>query len=258
MTGNAGDGTSIGGGSVYEDCDWLFVAGPQGSRNAFTTVVYAARRRLAGMSDATILKENNVVRQGLNWRGATGARFEAPSAPPPRDRHLTEDEYRRLLGGCVQPHVRLFTALAISTAGRKSAILELTWDRVDFDRGMIRLGVIGERNRKGRAVVPMTDSLRRELVEARQAAQTPYVVEFAGKRVLDIKKGFAAAVARAGLTNVTPHDLRHTAAVWMAEGGVSMAEIAQFLGHSDESVTFRVYARFSPNHLRKAASSLEF
>ena len=71
-------------------------------------------------------------------------------------------------------------------------------------------------------------------------------------------KGFAAAVKRAGLDDVTPHDLRHTAAVWMAEAGASMAEIAQVLGHSDERITYRVYARFSPDHLRRAMTALEF
>ena len=51
----------------------------------------------------------------------------------------------------------------------------------------------------------------------------------------------------------TPRVLRHTAAVHMAEDGVSMAEIGQFLGHTSEMVTFRVYARFSPTHLRRVA-----
>jgi integrase len=44
----------------------------------------------------------------------------------------------------------------------------------------------------------------------------------------------------------------------MAEAGVPMAEISQYLGHSNVSITERVYARFSPNHLRKAASVLDF
>jgi integrase len=56
---------------------------------------------------------------------------------------------------------------------------------------------------------------------------------------------------------VTPHMLRHSAAVYMAEDGVSMDEIAQFLGHNDVATTRRVYARFSPNHLRDAAAALE-
>lgn len=212
---------------------------------------YTALRREIGRGDATILKELNTIRQALNWNGIVTAHFEAPSAPPPRDRYLTKEEARALLDACKQPHVRLFVLLALRTAGRKSAVLSLTWDRVDFAHNRINLTVVGEANRKKRATVPMKPALR-------AAAQTPYVVEYAGERVLNIKKGFAAAVKRAGLVGVTPHDLRHTAAVWMAEDGVSFEEIAQYLGHSSSAVTFRVYARFSPNHLSKAAESLEF
>src|SRR5262249_16136097 len=34
--------------------------------------------------------------------------------------------------------------------------------------------------------------------------------------------------------------------LWMAEEGVPMQQIAQYLGHSDSRTTERVYARFSP------------
>lgn len=219
---------------------------------------YANSRRAMGRSDGTVLKEINTIRQALNWNKVTGARFEAPSAPPPRDRYLTKLEARKLLDGCVQPHVRLYVLLALLTAARKSAILGLTWDRVDFDRERINLTVVGEQNRKRRATVPINDQLMVELRAAYEARQTSYVVEYAGDRVLNIKKGFAGAARRAGLDELTPHDLRHTAAVWMAEDGVSMDEIAQFLGHSSPKTTFAVYARFSPTHLRKASKSLEF
>lgn len=219
---------------------------------------YTQRRRASGRADATILKEINVVRQALNWRRVAGASFEAPRAPPPRDRYLTKDEYRRLLGGCAQPHLRLFVVLALATAARKGALLQLTWDRVDFERGQIQLAVASDQhNRKGRAIVPMTEQARAMLLEAREAALTPYVIEYAGRPVLDIKKGFAGAVRRAGLEAVNPHDLRHTAAVWMAEAGIRIEEIAQYLGHSSPTVTFKVYARFSPDYLRKAASALD-
>lgn len=221
-------------------------------------VEYAKHRRAMGRSDGTILKELNVIRQGLNWNKVATARFEAPAAPPPRDRYLTKEEARKLLDGCVQPHVRLFVRLALQTAGRRSAVLGLTWDRVDFEHDRINLTVVGEANRKRRATVPMGDQLRKELLAAQEAAQTPYVIEYAGERVMNIKKGFAAAAQRAGLADLTPHDLRHTAAVWMAEDGVPFEEIAQYLGHSSSKVTFSVYARFSPTHLRRASKSLEF
>jgi integrase len=42
----------------------------------------------------------------------------------------------------------------------------------------------------------------------------------------------------------------------MAEEGVPMQQIAQYLGHNDSSTTERVYARFSPDYLREAAKAL--
>ena len=63
------------------------------------------------------------------------------------------------------------------------------------------------------------------------------------------------AARKAGV-QATPHILRHTAAVALAEGGVSMQDIAQYLGHAGKSTTERIYARFSPDYLRKAAKVL--
>lgn len=100
--------------------------------------------------------------------------------------------------------------------------------------------------------------VRAALSEARRGALTEFAIEYGGERVGSIKKGFAGAVARAGLADVTPHVLRHTAAVWLAEAGKSMAEISQYLGHSNSRMTEKVYARFSPTHLRGSADVLDF
>jgi len=80
----------------------------------------------------------------------------------------------------------------------------------------------------------------------------------APRKVASVKKGLHAVAANARLQRVSPHMLRHSAAVHMAEAGISMEEIAQFLGHSSVEVTRKVYARFSPTYLRKAASVLEY
>lgn len=77
-------------------------------------------------------------------------------------------------------------------------------------------------------------------------------------RVASVKKGLYEAGERSGVRGVSAHVFRHTAAVWMAESGVRMEEIAQFLGHADMKVTEKHYARFSPDFLRGAASALEF
>ena len=180
---------------------------------------------------------------------------ELPSKPPPADAYLTQQQYEQLVAATDTPHVKLFIVLALATAGRMTAILQLTWDRVDFDRGLIRLGA-GEKRRKGRATVPMTDRARRHLEEAAKARTCEYVIEYGSRPVAKIRKAFAAAAISAGLPWCTPHVLRHTSAVWMAEDGVSMPEIAAYLGHTDSRITERVYARFSPSHLRRAARAL--
>ncbi|MGA2637008.1 site-specific integrase [Methylocella sp.] len=164
---------------------------------------------------------------------------------------------RSFIDACEFPHIKLFAILAFATGGRMSAILQLTWDRIDFERGEIQLrDPTRLKTNKGRANPPMNDMVRAELLGAKQAATTPFVIEWGGHRVLSVKKGLAAVGKRCGLPWVTAHVFRHSAACAMAEAGVPMAEIAQFLGHSDSRVTERHYARFSPKYLRTAAAAL--
>lgn len=217
---------------------------------------YARKRRAAGRKDATIIKELSFLRTALKWAKRPGAEFELPEPPDPRERYLTRPEFERLLAACKSPHMRLFVLLALSTAGRTTALLELTWDRVDFEKGRVQLAK-GERKRKGRGAPPMTDRLRAALQEAYELRTSDYVIEYGGEPVKEVKRAFRRAVARAKLKDVSPHVLRHTAAVWMIEAGATLAEVGQFLGHNDIATTYRVYARFSTEGLRKAAKALE-
>lgn len=217
---------------------------------------YAARRRAAGRADGTIIKDLGFLRTALKWANKPGAQWELPSAPPPRERALSRAEYARLLEACALPHIRLFVVLALHTGGRASALLELTWDQINFDRGLIHLSK-GEERRKGRATVPMTAPARESLQSAYNERTSDFVIEWAGRPVKSIKRAFRAACASAGLKGVTPHVLRHTCAVWQAEAGVPMSQIAQFLGHTNSKITEAVYARYSPEFLRAGAKALE-
>lgn len=215
---------------------------------------YAAR---AGRSRGTVRRSLGVLKAALKHAGhrQIADRIKLPPPPAPRDRFLTEAEYDALLAGAAMPHVRLFITLALATAGRAGAVLEMTWDRVDFERGLIRLGPGNQR--KGRATVPMTERARAALLDAQRGATTEHVIEWGGERVASVKKGFAAAAERAGLEGVTPHTLRHTAATWMAQRGVPLPDIAAYLGHTDPRTTYRVYAKYTPDYLRGAARALD-
>lgn len=224
---------------------------------------YHASRLAAGKSVGTIWTELGHLRIVLNWAAKRrlierAPHIELPPKPAPRDRYLTRAEITRLLAADAEPHIRLAILLMLTTGGRIGAILELTWERVDLERGQVNLRTDDTGPRKGRAVVPVNSTLRAALVEARQAALSDHVVEWAGGPVKSIRKGFKRAVENAKLKDVTPHVLRHTAAVHMAEAGVPMSRISQFLGHSNTAVTERVYARYAPDHLADAAEALNF
>lgn len=223
---------------------------------------YRDQRYAGGRKPNTVRKELEVVRAALNFhKKGAAAVFELPSPPPPKERYLSRDEARALLRGARKfPHVRAFIALSLATGARQSALLELTWDRVDFPRKRISLalGDAQDQDRKRRATVPMNKRAQRYLRVLNEAKTCNHVIEWGGHRVLSVKKGFKAACDRAGLENITPHILRHTAASWMAESGVDMFRISRYLGHSDTKVTERRYAKLHPDFLADAADALDF
>ena len=225
---------------------------------------HTAARRKAGIKDGTISTELGRLRMVCRWAEKRRLikrtpMIERPAAPKRRERHLTWPQCKALVASAPMPHVRLYIVLALATGGRNAALVELTWDRCDFERGEIDLRnpeIV--RPHKGRAIVPMNKTIRAALFEAQAGALSDYVIEWAGKPVTSVRRGLKSAAVAAGIKGaVSPHLLRHSAAVRMAEDGVPMAEIAQYLGHDDDRVTSRVYARFSPTHLRRAAAALE-
>lgn len=180
-----------------------------------------------------------------------------PPAPERQVRHLTHDQFERWYAEVKAPHARLYVLLGLFTMARPTAILELTWDRVDFDRRQIDLNPRGRRQtKKRRPVVALNGEALEALQEAHKARQSEYVVERGAKPVSNIKKAFQAASARSGI-KVTPYTLRHTGAVWAAEAGASMDELAQFMGHDDSATTSTHYARYSPGHLMGVANKVQ-
>jgi integrase len=63
-----------------------------------------------------------------------------------------------------------------------------------------------------------------------------------------IKKGFAAACARAGIENLRPYDLRHTFATHLLERGVHHFVISALLGHATPMTGFGAASRMTPGY----------
>lgn len=218
---------------------------------------YAVARR--DKANDTIRRELKCLHAALRWSGrhwnTTPFEFDMPVPPSrPRDRWLTKDEARKLLEAVTLPHVKIFTMLALMTAQRGIAICDLTWNRVDFDHGIINFG--DNVGKKRRATVPMNSQLRAALLEARELRTTDYVVEYREGQVKNPRKGVASAARRAGLGKLGKHALRHTAATWMIMDGRPKAEVADYLGTTIAMIE-RVYGHLSPDFLRDASKALE-
>ncbi len=227
---------------------------------------YAKDRAASGRSTGTIWTELTRLRSAINWafkrRVITTCPYVwVPVKPAPKQRVLTQEEVWRLTDAATAPHVKLFVGLALATGGRSEAVLGLRWAQVDFDGGTIDLrekavvNPLTKKVRKGRAIVPMSPEIRAMLTVAKTLALTDHVIEWDGAPVKKIRKGFTAAVERAGLgSDVTPHVLRHTVASAATEAGVPMLKISRFLGHRDQATTEKIYSKTSPGFTSEVAN----
>lgn len=224
---------------------------------------YIAQRKKHGVSNGGIKTELDYLSTAMGFGkreklyAGDKPEITRPPAGRPRERYLEHDEALRLVKGARAVHIKLFILLSLSTAGRPSHILQLTWDRVDMQRRSLNLDDPDrDETKKGRARVPINEDAYEALKVAKEMATTQWVIEYNGDPVLRVNKGIQEAARRARLKGISPYVLRHTAGVWMAQAGVPMAQISQYMGHSSTQVTERVYARFHPDYLRKASDAL--
>lgn len=216
------------------------------------------RTSVRPLADGTLIRELGTLRTALRWAVSEkwfrdAPIIKLPTTPPPRHRWLTRDEARRLIAAIVSLHSKTFMGLALFTGARSGAILQLPWANVDFVAGTVYLGK--SRGNKKRATVPMTDELRVILETAQEAATCPWVIEYKGKPIKSNKTGFMAAAKRAGIQGVSPHTVRHTAASWMVQAGVSYQDAGHWLGMSPEMVRV-TYGHHHPDYLRNVAAAL--
>lgn len=216
--------------------------------------------RSDGLSPATIKRWLGVVGAALRW---AYSRQEVTDIPPlvrvrvPESegvRALTVEEIRALCGACLHEHQRRFLLLAIGTAARPGALLDLTWDRIDFETGTIAQAVPGvDHGNKRRPRVPMPASVREYLAGQRSVGP---VIQWHGKRLSGHKRLYAGLAERAGV-EVTAYGLRKACATWMRKEGVPEWDVLGMLGHRAGGSQTERYAHWRPEFMRSAADSLE-
>ena len=116
------------------------------------------------------------------------------------------------------------------------------------------LGKAEEETKKKKGVVRIPKKLLEEMKTWDQ--NTPTVISYDGHPVADIKKAFTAAASRAGLTDVTPHTLKHTAVTWAFMAGMSLEQATDYFATSRDTLE-DVYRSYSPQAQKEAAAIMD-
>lgn len=156
---------------------------------------------------------------------------------------LTAEERNKLLEAArddaAADKIYPIVLLAISTGMRCSEITHLRWPAINLKTGWI---ILNKTKNKTRRSVPLSGPALEELKRLGKIRKlkTDYVfTQEDGVTPFNIRKSWVRIRDKTGLVGFRFHDLRHTAASYLAESGASLIEIADILGHKTMAMVQR-------------------
>ncbi|MFC1459294.1 site-specific integrase [Microvirga arabica] len=208
--------------------------------------------RLKQVSPSTVVRELAIISHtleiaqrewGYHVAFNPAKRIRRPTVANARKRRLEGNEERRLFEACDSGRTACLKSLlivAIETGMRRGEILSLTWRDIDLNTRIAHL----HKTKNGESRdVPLSS----RAVEAMRAVQPDRVTD--GDRPFPLSAGALEQAwnrlrARAKITDLRFHDLRHEAVSRLFEKGLNIAEVRSISGHKE----LRMLARYT--HLR--------
>ena len=231
---------------------------------------WLARSQADGQARSSLARHSAAIRNFSSWLYRSGftevdaaARLKAPRADNELPNVLTQDQARQLLN-----HAQARAADDDPVCVRDMAALELLYGaglrvaelctlNIESLQPNSTVRVIGKGN-KERIVpygVPATRALMRYLAVRSALTKKPTRALFLGVRGgrLDprsLRDVVYRVAAQAGVPEISPHDLRHSAATHLLEGGSDLRTVQEILGHTSLATTQR-YTHVSAERLRQ-------
>jgi integrase len=231
---------------------------------------YMKHRQQAGVKVVTVQRELSLLSAAINFICSEFELvFRNPVSclglrkPEPRVRWITREEARRLMSEAERtakrPHLPVFIRLALNTGCRRGELLNLEWNRVNFDQGMILLEAKHNKSRR-RRVVPLNDDAlmalsRMQEWQISKGLETSWVFGWENGKIGSFKTSFHSALKRVGIEDFRIHDLRHTFASWLVMQGESIYVVRDLLGHASVKQT-EIYAHLSPDFSKSAVQRM--
>jgi integrase len=170
-----------------------------------------------------------------------------------RTRVLSREEEELLLDACDENRSRLkpIIVMALDTGMRRGEIFSLRWRDVDLSNRRINIQAMNTKTLRSRSV-PISSRLLVELDALPRRSESARVFGITDT----IKRSWGTAKRVAGIQDLRFHDLRHTCATRLVQGGLPIAEVSRILGHTSIVTTFR-YANVDDSTLDRAVAILE-
>lgn len=147
-----------------------------------------------------------------------------------RLRYLDQSEETKLLAVTPEP-IRSMVVVAIHTGVRLlSEGLTLKWENVDFTRRRLTILSAYAKNKRPR-IIPLNAVAFDTLTKLKATATSPFVFEKPdGTPYKSFRTTFEKACAKAGLTDITPHTLRHTFCTRLIDTGADVRTVQDLGG----------------------------
>ncbi|MBS0272631.1 MAG: site-specific integrase [Proteobacteria bacterium] len=154
------------------------------------------------------------------------------------------------------PYLYCIVLIALTTGARKSEILNLTWDDIEFD---IHIAHIKDSKNGHPRRVGLVGCVIEELEKIKSSRDPRKNLIFASKTAfgrVDIKKSWNSALLSAEIENFVFHGLRHHYCSMGAKAGASGLQLRSQLGHSSASMTDH-YTHLDANATRFIGEHIE-
>ena len=189
-------------------------------------------------------------------------KVKKPVEPRGRDRYLNNNERETLLQTCKQSgssYLYTIVIMALCTGMRRGEIMTLIWSDIHFKQKclILRKTKNGERRR-----VALSDHLIQILKQYEKIRRIDTDMLFPNNpRItgnyspIEFNSSWRSALKKSGIKDFRFHDLRHSAASYLAMNGATSSEIAEILGHKTLNMVKR-YAHLSESHTSRVVESM--
>ena len=247
-----------------------------------------------GLADNTIRNTRNVLRAALNQavedeilKKNVAQKIVPPqSVKPPREiKALSDDEVVRLCDALRNEEWGTMLFVDLFTGMRKSELIGLTWDCVDFTNQTVHLyrqlkllegtgkyAFTQLKNKKERTIYPpacvfdVLKSVQKKQFEWRLRCGESWknkdnfvFTKWDGSHISHrgAYQAFKRVVKKIGVPEARLHDLRHTYATLSLQNGVDPKTISQMLGHATVKFTLDVYTHLTNTSAKNAADKMQ-